>query len=527
MSALKKWLAFGSGVGVQIAGPRGAESLRIAAVRVRPSGASVAGTMTVEDFPHQPAGVWGAEYAAFLRKLGLRHAVATVILPRAAVIVRPLALPGVSNKDLDNAVRFQMDGLHPYNDDDVYSAWVRLPSTSTVLVAVARKDMVDRYAAPFEEAGIRVGGFTCSAAAIYSALRLFGAKPAPEILAVDDSAEARTGPAEPGSVVRASPLKELEYYGESPTRPVFSASFDPSDRGMTNERAAALAASELRIHSGAEPVPLASLLGLAPTHSSAASLSSAAALAPASAPPLDEAPPAASVDSSEADLLPTSAAASALMADSPASALLTAAALPAAHPSALAQPFAAALASACPFLSLSLNLLPADRRQAGSRLRWAPSLVFGTLVLVLAGVLAAFPSYENRKYLKSLQTQIAAVAPQAERAGAIDKQVDTLRRRIQLLDDLRRHPRADMDVLAELTRILPPPTWLNFMQISPKQVIVGGETPEAAPLVPLLDSSPLFEASEFQAPPSRVPPSDTLRAGGEAFRIKTNREGVK
>jgi Tfp pilus assembly protein PilN len=395
---------------------------------VRPTGARLASAMSVEDFPHQPAGVWGTEYAAFLRKLGLRHAVATVILPRAVVIVRPLALPGVSNKDLDSAVRFQMDGLHPYSEDDVYSAWTRLPGTSTVVVAVARKDAVERYAAPFEEAGIRVGGFTCSAAAIYSALRLFGAKPAPELLAVDDSAE------------------ELEFYGESPTRPVFSASFE-----IGNERAASLAASELRIPSDTEPIPLSSLLGVEQ-----------------------------------------------------------------------ALPFAAALSSACPHLSLALNLLPAERRQAGSRLRWAPSVAIGTAVLVLAGMLAAYPVYENRKYLKSLQTQIAAVAPRADRAGAIDKQVDVLQRRIQLLDDLRRHPRADMDVLAELTRILPPPTWLSLMQISPKQVSLGGETPEAAPLLSLLDSSRLFEGSEFQAAPLRLP-----GPGGETFRIKTNRRGVK
>ncbi len=148
-------------------------------------------------------------------------------------------------------------------------------------------------------------------------------------------------------------------------------------------------------------------------------------------------------------------------------------------------------------------------------------------MVLLAGALAAFPTYENRKYLRSLQSQIAAITPKADRAGAIDKQVDVLRRRIQLLDDLRRHPRADMDVLAELTRILPPPTWLNVMQISPKQVVVGGETSEAAPLLSLLDSSRLFEGSEFQAPPTRLPGSDQFRSGGEAFRIRTNREGVK
>ena len=76
---------------------------------------------------------------------------------------------------------------------------------------------------------------------------------------------------------------------------------------------------------------------------------------------------------------------------------------------------------------------------------------------------------------------------------------------MQLLDDLRRRPKADMDVLAELTRILPPPTWLNLLEISPAQVIVDGETDQAAPLLKVVDASPLFEASEFQMGPVPMP----------------------
>ncbi len=426
-AAFKKLLAFGSGVGIQIVGPRGAESLHIAAVRVRPTGARLIDSLVIEDFRRQPAAEWGAIYGAFLRKWGMGHAAAVVLLPRGDVILRPLPLPGVSNKDLGSAVRFQMDGLHPYADDDVYPAWSRLPGSPTVLVAVVRRDAIERFAAPFEEAGVRVGAFTCSAAVIYSALRVFGDAPAPELLAMDDSNGA------------------LEFYGESPTRPLFSASFDAS-----NERAPALAAAELRIAPGTEPVQLAELLK--------------------SASPL---------------------------------------------------PFAAALCSACPRSSLSLNLLPAERRHGGSRLRWIPTGVLAAGVLALAAWLALFPAYENRKYLKSLEQQIAAATPAANRASAIDKQVDDMRQRMQLLDHLRAQPKADMDIVAELTRILPPPTWVNLMQLSAKQVLVGGETPESAPLLSLLDASKLFEASEFQGSPSR------LAGGGEQFRIRTNREGVQ
>lgn len=425
----KKWLAFGGGIGIQIAGPRGSESLRISAVRVRPNGAKLLGELDVEDFPHRAAGTWGTDYAAFLAKFGLRHVPTNVVLPRQDVIVRPISLPGVSDKDLEGAVRFQMDGLHPYEEEDVFSSWTRLSGTSTVLVAVARREAVERYAAAFAEAGIKIRAFTCSAAAVYSGLRLFGAPLSKEILAFDDS---------------ASPA---EFYGESSSRAVLSASFE-----CEPARAAAMAASELRLDPQTEPRPLASLFKI--------ESGSAAAI-----------------------------------------------------------PYAAALASACPLLSLPLNLLPAERRQTSSPLRWIPSAALGAVVLLLAGALAAFPGFENRRYLRTLDAQIAQVAPQAQRAAEIDKEIQDVRLRTQLLDDLRRRPKADMDALAELTKLLPPPTWLNYTEISGQQVIIGGQTDQAEPLLKVLDASPLFESSEFQAPPSRM-------LTGWMFRIKTNREGM-
>ena len=206
-AGLRKWFAVGSGVGLEIAGPRGSESLRVSAVRVRPQGARVLGGFTVEDFQHQPAATWGADYAAFLGKLGIGHVAANVVLPRHEVILRQLSLPGVSGSDLAGAVQFQLDGLHPYSEDDVVSSWTRLEHSSTVLVAIARADTIQRYATLFAEAGIKIAGFTSSAAVIYSALRLFGATPPAEVLAYEAG--------ESG----------VEIYGESPAKPVFSAAF--------------------------------------------------------------------------------------------------------------------------------------------------------------------------------------------------------------------------------------------------------------------------------------------------------------
>src|SRR5262249_11941906 len=137
-------------------------------------------------------------------------------------------------------------------EDEVVSSWARLPGTSTVLVAIARRAAIERYSEAFAEAGVKIGCFTCSAAAIYSALRLASATPAAALLA-------------------AEPVDgHVEYYGESPSRPLFSASFDAAE-----PRAGAFAAAELRIDPSTDVRPLDQLLSASPGMPFAAAVASA------------------------------------------------------------------------------------------------------------------------------------------------------------------------------------------------------------------------------------------------------------
>jgi type IV pilus assembly PilN-like protein len=421
---LKKWLAFGHGVGIEVVGPHGGESLRVTAVRVHPGGARVVGTLSFEDAMHHAAGVWGTEYAAFVRKHGCAHVAATVLLPRREVIVRQVSLPGVADKDLPAAIEFQLDGLHPYREEDVAASWARIPGTSSVLIAITRRAVIERFVTLFGEAGIQVGAFTCSAAAIHAALRMFREAPSSSGLLAYE-------PAESG----------VEIYGESASRPVFSATFD-----VPLERAAPMAASELRLDADTGAHGLDTLFNASP-----------------------------------------------------------------------ALPYAAALASACPLMALPLNLLPAELRPSGARWLWIPSAALGAAVLLLAVGLALFPRYDTARYMASLNAEIARVAPVAARSTSLERQIETARRNTLQLDALRARTKTDMDVLAEMTRILPPPAWLNLLEITRTQVTLAGETPQAAPLLQVIDASPLFQGSEFVMPPARV-------KDAEAFRIRTNRE---
>jgi Tfp pilus assembly protein PilN len=425
---IKKLLAFGSGIGIEV----GASDLEVVAVRVRPSRIQVAARATIANYAARPAGEWGAEYAGFLRAAGMTHVSATVLLPRREVIVRQLALAGVARRDRGAAIKLQLDTLHPYGDEEVSWDWTAV-GDNAVLVGIARREAVERYARLFTEAGVAVASLTFPAAAVHAAIRLDGSS-GQSFLALRQTAT--------GSV---------EAYGESPSRPVFSAEFQ-----LGPERAAALALAELRLPPETEPRTLEEVL------------------------------PRPFLNPIENDL------------------------------SRNALPYATALAGACPRLAPVANVLPPEHRRSSSRAIFVPSIVLGVLVILAVAALATYSRIADQRYLRQLEAEIAKLEPQARRATALDRELESTRARARLLDQFRGQTRADLDALQELTKLVAPPAWSNSITITRDQARVSGEAPQAAPLLRILDASPLFENSEFLGIGRG---KDT-----ETFQLRTNRE---
>jgi len=361
------------------------------------------------------------------------------------VIVRQVALPGVAAKDIESAIRLQLDSLHPYGDDEVAWGWSSLGSagaslrSDAALVGIARRETVERYHQLFTEAGIAVCSFTFSAAAVHAAIRLNGAASGNGFVALSRSA---TG--------------AVEVYGESAARPLFSAEFD-----LAPQRAAVLALSELRLPPDTVPLKLEEVL------------------------------PKPAVNPVTNDL------------------------------SRNALPYATALAGACPRLAPAANVLPAQHRRSSSRAALVPTLALAAVVLLAVGAAAAYSSYADHQYLKKLDAEIAKIEPQAQRAAVLDRQIDQMRARVQLLDRFRQQTRLDLDALNEMTRLIEPPAWTNSIDLTRDTAHVSGEALQAAPLLKILDSSPFFESSGADS---------ILRSpsgAGEAFQIHMNRRARK
>ncbi|WP_031496116.1 PilN domain-containing protein [Bryobacter aggregatus] len=232
---LRKWRSFGTGLGVEI----GPENLSATLTAVRPNGIRVLDTLEILRYRERPAAEWGADFQAFLTKNRIRHLSATVVLPPADALSRSLPVPGVPEKELAAAVRYQLDGLHPFQEDEAEHSFSRLeaPHQSMLSVAIARTAVIQEYATIFDEAGIAVRAFLTPAAAIYSALRVLQLPPAEQFLAIHEEE------------------RGVLLYAETPTHPIYCVPFaqDPN-------RAIGLASAQIRLPEEAPVTRLASLL---------------------------------------------------------------------------------------------------------------------------------------------------------------------------------------------------------------------------------------------------------------------------
>jgi len=73
-------------------------------------------------------------------------------------------------------------------------------------------------------------------------------------------------------------------------------------------------------------------------------------------------------------------------------------------------------------LAPAANVLPREYRRSRSRAMFVPTAVLAGLALAALIGMIAWPKFEDRRYLKTLEAQIARVQPGAVRAAALDRE---------------------------------------------------------------------------------------------------------
>jgi general secretion pathway protein L len=155
---------------------------------------------------------------------------------------------------------------------------------------------------------------------------------------------------------------------------------------------------------------------------------------------------------------------------------------------------------------IHLRRRPSSR---ASRLRRA-AIGLAVITLLLALGAGGFKYWRQQSVIDRLLDQVAVAKSKAQQVRSV---IDSLEVKQGVLLQLRSQKSGTpglLEVLEEISRVLPPHSWLSQLQLSetsnqPQQVVMTGLSADAPSLVGLIDSSPLFLDASLTAPISLDP----------------------
>ena len=129
--------------------------------------------------------------------------------------------------------------------------------------------------------------------------------------------------------------------------------------------------------------------------------------------------------------------------------------------------FAGALAQVGAWRNPYANLLPTERRIIRSRARFIPTIILALALAAAAGSWFAYQQMRDQQYSDVLhRRKFARSNREADQAAILDKRTEDHRARIKFIDDYRKRDQGFIDVMLELTRLLPPPIWTQSVDIT-------------------------------------------------------------
>ncbi|MEJ2404110.1 MAG: PilN domain-containing protein [Candidatus Thiodiazotropha sp.] len=158
-----------------------------------------------------------------------------------------------------------------------------------------------------------------------------------------------------------------------------------------------------------------------------------------------------------------------------------------------------------------VNLLPASRRSKPIKRYRLVNGALMLLLLILLCVQLAVPLYQKSRLSESLEAIRSQYQKQANEVAVLRDEVSAAERENSFLEDRKLQTFSVMDVLQELTLILPDDTWLSQFEIRDDKVHLYGQSVASAVLIPLIESSKMFRNVSFRSPVTQNSKNNTER----------------
>jgi general secretion pathway protein L len=145
-----------------------------------------------------------------------------------------------------------------------------------------------------------------------------------------------------------------------------------------------------------------------------------------------------------------------------------------------------------------LNLLPAERRVRVVNRRARVNFALGVACLVLLAVVMAQSLYLRAHQVSELEQAIAEVQGEARKVMNIRKQIEDAGEAAGFLATRRATSPLAIELLADVTRLLPDDTYLDRLVIGQPNVQMQGKSRNAQQLIERVNTSQLLGEAAFR-----------------------------
>lgn len=168
----------------------------------------------------------------------------------------------------------------------------------------------------------------------------------------------------------------------------------------------------------------------------------------------------------------------------------------------------------------SIQRVPLDINLFPEQFRKKPSVIgrYLTLMLVVLTVVAglawgASHFMHQRVAIMQIDKELNELSDEIDALGQVQQKIVTLQERINYINNLRQYRVNALNILKELTEILPETAWLQGLSVADNRVEIEGYADYSTQLIPQLEASPFFANAKFISTITRA------RDGKEVFKI--------
>lgn len=146
------------------------------------------------------------------------------------------------------------------------------------------------------------------------------------------------------------------------------------------------------------------------------------------------------------------------------------------------------------------NLLPAERRVRRTRTATRVNAALGAAAVLLLGLVMWQSLAIKRDRVEALEQRVAEARQEAMAVAELRGELDEAVRSANFLVRKKEGHPVLVNVLQELTQLLPDDTWLTRLRLEDGEAQLYGESQSASRLISILDDSPMLSGANFISP---------------------------